>query len=233
MQGETFYLCLAFAYTKQDPKPGMASALLRSMRGPYEHVELSISDESGETWRVIVHQHADAAARAAVPKQSVAQMLWSYLRGLPPVLPARTERRVERTRRVYQDKVEFTWRYLRLQCTKERIVLINDELNRHARDYFSWRAMYASGWPPMPAWLVAALVPEHAPTALEGNATYCTRLCVQALQAAGYLEHYPADLLTASDLYILAVTRLPVEETIKPMVRGLIRERMDGATIWV
>lgn len=149
----------------------------RLMQGPFDHVE-------------IVFGVRRALQRVIVPRPS----------------PQHPEARV------FRDFIPFSrskrWEFLRIPCTHEQLGRISIALSGiiERGDYFSERAMWRAGFPPLPACVTNAMVPEEARAS--GGPTFCSKMCVEGLHAGGMLEWLPADFTIASDLWVAAKVHL-------------------------
>lgn len=103
------------------------------------------------------------------------------------------------------------WHFYRVPCLDiNRVTKIIHCLFEmvFARNVFSSLKMYRAGLPWMPDFMVRLFIPNgkqtSRPRALDdGEDTFCTHMCLTALHAGGYLENFPSDLFTPTDLSLL------------------------------
>jgi hypothetical protein len=96
------------------------------------------------------------------------------------------------------------WVYLCVPCSAEQLRAVNAAVVERVRrrDYFSERLMYRSGLPDVPGWAERWLfAPAPAAPPAAGEATYCAKLCLEALQAAGMLPGLRPARVTSGDLF--------------------------------
>lgn len=170
-------LYLAFILDEAPFDSTLSNVLVRLARGPFRHVEIVIKCEH-EVVRYVVPQ--------PTAEHPAADVHYTGRRFSP----------------------EVTWRFLELLYSRERVRQIYQSLDAAILrgDYFSYKAMYRSGLPWVPEFLLDKYCPKD-PVGT-GKPTFCGKLCVEALQAAGLLEFVPADMCNASDVYSLALIHL-------------------------
>ncbi len=170
-------LYLAFILDEAPYDPSLGNVLVRLARGPFRHVEIVIKCDDAVVRYVVPQPTADRPA---------ADVHCSGRRFSP----------------------EVNWRFLELLYSRARVRQIYQFLDAAIQrgDFFSYKAMYRSGLPWVPEWLLDKYCPED-PVG-RGKPTFCGKLCVEALQAAGLLEFVPADMCNASDVYSLALIHL-------------------------
>lgn len=151
----------------------------RTMQGPFKHVEIAFS----------------------VPKM-----------GIERVIVARPDN-IHPDPRVFRELLNYSnnhiWEFLLIPCTWSDIGKISNALTEIIKkeDFFSEHAVHKAGLPWMPRFILDWYFgPEPKPA--KGEPTYCTKVCLQGLQAAGMLMNQPIYMTSASDLWVAAKTHL-------------------------
>lgn len=172
---------LYLAFTRNPNVPsGFCAKYARCAQGAFDHMELLIVINRRSYERVIVPR--------AHPE-------------FPDALLFREERR--------PFKANLTWEYLRVPIDdEEQIGAISRSVTAMIErgDYFSERAMVSSGLPWIPGWLLRFFYPE--PEREKGEPTFCSKMCLTALHAAGILEHVSEHTTSASALWRAARVNL-------------------------
>jgi hypothetical protein len=115
------------------------------------------------------------------------------------------------------------WVFLRVPCTPEQMFRVNEALVAmvERKEKLSYSKMVRSGMPWVPDWMLRNFFYPDSREADEGT-TFCSEVCLRALQHAGFLPNHPSDLCTASDLYLLAKMHLGAEEVAELVTRPQI-----------
>jgi len=94
------------------------------------------------------------------------------------------------------------WRTLAVPAAPEQIDKVEAAIADMQRRgcVFSERAKMLSGYPWLPEWLRARLFGPPVP-----NGTFCSKMCLEALAAAGILENIPPDTSVATDVWAAAL----------------------------
>jgi len=120
------------------------------------------------------------------------------------------------------------WVFLRVPCTPqqlEKVYLATENMVLRG-DYFDKQRMIRAGTPWLPPALLTYITPpplvsppeDGWPAQAAGaQPTFCTEICIAALQAADMIPNQPAHRTTATDLFLVARRHLgayPVREAV-------------------
>jgi hypothetical protein len=165
---------LAFAHD-EPPQETLLTRLQRAILGPVEHVELVIREGRNVTRYLVCKPTKYHDARVCKSTYPI-------------------------------DESETTWIFLRLLLEDYKITMIvafMEEAIAKRRYFTNVKMIQASGIT-LPLWLWTMIIGEDCTVEDPGEPTYCSELCLLALQHVGLLTYYPADTCTPNDLRLMA-----------------------------